>query len=381
MTKDVPVEKKKFLFAGGGTGGHLYPAIAIAEMIHEKWPQAEIHFVGTKRGLENRVVPQSGYPLHFLMVRGFRRSFSPKNLLAPFALLGSLVQSVILLLKINPDVVIGTGGYVSGPVLFTAHLLGFRTVIQEQNSYPGVTTRLLARIVDRVHISYKESEKYFKNKAKLRLSGNPVRVNLLKKDKAEARSVFRLQPEKLTLLIFGGSQGAMAINNAVADAVDQIMHETDAQIIWSTGTLGLKMAQEKARQFPGRMWVGDYIDDMASAYAASDLVVSRAGAISLAEITNAGLPSILIPYPFAAANHQQTNAESLQAAGAATMILQRDLTAEKLAQTILTLLHDDEKRKKMAHSARQAAYPDATREIVASIFELLNVENKKEMAS
>lgn len=363
---------KVFLFAGGGTGGHLYPALAIADKIKETRPSAEIHFVGTARGIEARVIPETGYPIHYISVRGVRRALTLRNLWVPFSLLKSLIQSAAIVSKIKPDVVIGTGGYVSGPILFVAHFLGYRTLVQEQNSYPGVTTRLLARIADRVHISFEESEKYFKHKEKLRLTGNPVRDFLPLQDKKEARRKFQLDPNRPTVLIFGGSQGALSINRVVAEALDRILRDSGAQIIWSTGKTGYTMASEKATQYQGRLWVSEFISDMAAAYAASDVVVARAGAISLAEITNCGLPSILIPYPYAAGDHQMTNARALQALGAAVVIPEKELNADVLAEALLGLLADEERRKRMAEAAKKAAFPDAAERIVQSIFDLIN---------
>lgn len=364
-----------FLFAGGGTGGHLYPALAIAQLLEKTVQECEIHFVGTKKGIENRVIPGYGYPLHLISVRGVSRKLTLANGAVPFRVLWSLVQCGRILHKIKPAAVVGTGGYVSGPVLFMASLFGYPTLIQEQNSYPGVTTRLLAKKVKRVHLSFEESKKYFKKQSNLVISGNPVRDFKITLSKEKARQHFNLDTEKPTLLVFGGSQGAVAINRAVLDALEKLMHDTKVQIIWSTGTTGFQEVKEKITKYSNRIWVSDYIDDMEKAYAACDLVISRAGAMALAEITICGLPSILIPYPFAAAGHQVANARSLEKSGAAVVIVEKDLDGYLLAKEVSRLLGDSEALKKMQQAAVRAAFPNATTEIVQSVLEIAKFQN------
>ncbi|NOY59955.1 MAG: undecaprenyldiphospho-muramoylpentapeptide beta-N-acetylglucosaminyltransferase [Calditrichaeota bacterium] len=364
-----------FLFAGGGTGGHLYPALAIAQKLEKTVKECEIHFVGTKKGIENRVVPEYGYPLHLISVRGVTRKLTPANIVVPFCVLWSLLQCGRILFKIRPAAVVGTGGYVSGPVLFMASLLGYPTLVQEQNSYPGVTTRLLAKRVKKVHLSFKESLKYFKKQSNLIISGNPVRDLSIRLSKKEARQHFNLETEKPTLLVFGGSQGAVAINHAVLDSLEMLMHETDVQIIWSTGKTGFQEVKERIKKYSYRIWVSNYIDEMEVAYAASDLVISRAGAMTLAEITMCRLPSILIPYPYAAAGHQVANARSLEKSGAAVVIVEKDLEGYVLAKEISRLLDDSNTLKQMQQAAENAAFPNATTEIVQSVLEIAKFQN------
>ena len=364
-----------FLFAGGGTGGHLYPALAIAQKLEKTVKECEIHFVGTKKGIENRVVPEHGYPLHLISVRGVTRKLTPANIVVPFRVLWSLLQCGRILFKIRPAAVVGTGGYVSGPVLFMASLLGYPTLIQEQNSYPGVTTRLLAKRVKKVHLSFKESLKYFKKQSNLIISGNPVRDLRIRLSKKQARQHFNLKAEKPTLLVFGGSQGAVAINHAMLDSLEMLMHETDVQIIWSTGKTGFQKVKERIKEYSYRICVSNYIDEMEVAYAASDLVISRAGAMTLAEITMCRLPSILIPYPYAAAGHQVANARSLEKSGAAVVIVEKDLEGYVLAKEISRLLDDSNTLKKMQQAAANAAFPNATTEIVQSVLEIVKFQN------
>lgn len=368
--------REKYIIAGGGTGGHLYPAIAIAARIRQLHPDCEIHFVGTSRGIESSVVPQLDYPLHLISVRGVVRSFTLKNALVPFLLIRSLLQCAILLLKIRPAAVIGTGGYVSGPVLFVAGLLRFPTIIQEQNSCPGATTRLLSVFASRVHISFEESKKYFKKRKKVIVSGNPVRQFDMTMDKNKAREKLGLSPDKPTLLVTGGSQGAHAVNEALLGCLEQLMAETSLQLIWSTGKIDADKVGKITERYGARVLAAPFINNMEEAYAAADFVLARAGALSIAEITLCALPSVLIPYPFAAANHQQTNAEALQKSGAAEVILQKNLTPQLLLAVLKELLSNPEKMAAMKKAAANAAFPNATDDLVESIFNIAKIENR-----
>jgi UDP-N-acetylglucosamine--N-acetylmuramyl-(pentapeptide) pyrophosphoryl-undecaprenol N-acetylglucosamine transferase len=363
-------KSKTYILAGGGTGGHLYPAIAIAQRIQELRPDANIRFVGTARGLENRVIPELGYPLSLIAVRGLARSLTFKNILVPFVLVYSLLQCFFIMLKYRPAAVIGTGGYVSGPVLFTASMLGFPTLIQEQNGYPGATTRMLANVVKRVHISFDESRRYFKNEKKLKLTGNPVRSFSFAKSREQACQEFGLKSDKLTLLIFGGSQGAQAMNSAMLESLDDLMDDSNVQIIWSTGKFDIHNVRKNTDKYADRVWVSDYISDMETAYIAADFVLGRAGALTIAELTLAGLPSILVPLPTAAANHQESNARALAASGACVMILQKELTAERLTKELVSFVNEKKKRTDMAAAAKACAFPTATFDIVESVFEI-----------
>ena len=354
----------------------MYPALALAQELKRRRPYATVHFVGTRRGLEKRVVPDLGYPLHLIAVRGVARRTFLKNILVPLVLFWSLVQSFVLMVRFRPAAVIGTGGYVSGPVLFMASLLRFPTLIQEQNSYPGATTRLLAPRAQRVHLSFEESQVYFQKKDNIRITGNPVRPFDTDGNKQEARRAFRLDPDRLTVLIFGGSQGARALNTVLLDCLDDLIKLSDVQFIWSAGLFDADVVQRKAAKWQERVWTGSFIKDMATAYSAADLVVSRAGALTLAEVTLCGLPSILIPLPSAAANHQVTNAQALQESGAARVILQQELTPDVLRDAVLHLLADEAERLRMAAAAREAAFPQATQNIVDSILEIARISEE-----
>jgi UDP-N-acetylglucosamine--N-acetylmuramyl-(pentapeptide) pyrophosphoryl-undecaprenol N-acetylglucosamine transferase len=365
----ILIHSNTYIFAGGGTGGHLYPAVALAQRLAELRPNCSIHFVGTARGIESRIVPELGFPLSLIAVRGVARTMTLKNLLVPFTLLWSLVQCCALLLKCHPNAVIGTGGYVSGPVLFVASFLRIPTLIQEQNSIPGATTRLLARLVGRIHISFAESRRYFKKQSNLYLSGNPVRQFDRSKSRNEACAQFGLKGNYPVCLVFGGSQGARAINAALLNCLDELMSGTSLQVIWSTGQHDLHRVKEFSAVYNSRVYVAPFISDMTAAYAAADFCLTRAGALTLAELTLLGLPSILVPYPQAAGNHQETNARTLERQHACIIIRQKELP-DRLLGELLSLTLDDQKRNAIAKAALASSFPNATNDIVQSILEI-----------
>ncbi|MDZ7721911.1 MAG: undecaprenyldiphospho-muramoylpentapeptide beta-N-acetylglucosaminyltransferase [candidate division KSB1 bacterium] len=359
-------ESRTYILAGGGTGGHLYPALAIAEMIKRNQPDCDIHFIGTARGVETRVVPKQGYPLHLIAVRGVARNRFWMNVSVPFRLLCSLVQSRNLLKQLNPVIVIGTGGYVSGPILYMAQAMNIPTLIQEQNSYPGITTRLLAKRADRVHLSFESSLNWLKRHDNCRITGNPVR-RPAELSKQQARRAFGLHSDKLTVLIFGGSQGAHAVNQAVLEIIDPLIAD-EIQLIWGTGEADESMIRSSVSDKP--VWLNAFIDDMPAAYRAADLAVTRAGAMTLAELAVNQIPSLLIPYPYAAADHQLNNAKALVEKGAAVVIEQKDLHSGLLLKNIKALLQDDQKRAAMAQRAGEMAFPDAAKDLYGSIQEV-----------
>ena len=364
-----PCSPFKVILAGGKTGGHVFPAIAMAVEFKKRFPESKVIFVGTKDGLESEIVPKYGFKLIFIQVRGLKRKLSLSNLVLPYYVLKSLYQSLRILNKERPDLVVGTGGYVSFPVVVSARLKNIPTLIQEQNSYPGVTTRLLAFLVDRVCLSYLGSIKYFLTKGKLTVIGNPVRRDIVSANRYEALRKFNLDPSRMTIFIFGGSQGAHAINQAVLDSLD-ILSE-NWQLLWQTGENDFGFVSGKVKGKRIKCVVFPFFEDMRFAYAASDLVISRAGALTLAEITACGKPSLLIPYPFATADHQRYNAEILQKKGAAPLILQRDLTGESLTQKLFSLLSDEERLKKMAEQSKKMGRPDAASLLVNEMENLL----------
>jgi len=356
------------VFAGGGTGGHLYPAIAIANEIKSRMPDADITFVGTKGKIESRIVPSLGFPLKEIWISGFQRRLSLGTILFPLKVLVSLTQSILLIRKKAPDAVVGTGGYVCGPVVAAAQILRRRTLIQEQNSYPGATTRLLAPRADQVHVTFERSRRFLKRQDNVYVSGNPVRGVIGSVLREDASHFFNLDSSKRTVLIFGGSSGASSINTAAKGLVKTLV-EQSVQVIWQTGDKDFaSLAALMKTQMRG-LCLYSYISEMEYAYAASDLVICRAGATSLAEIARVGIASVLVPYPFAAADHQTENAKAMAEAGASVIIADSQLTSS-LIETVQGLISDLPTLNRMAQSAKRLGKPEAARTIADAVIRL-----------
>jgi UDP-N-acetylglucosamine--N-acetylmuramyl-(pentapeptide) pyrophosphoryl-undecaprenol N-acetylglucosamine transferase len=372
MTEDGG-RKIRGIIAGGGTGGHLFPGIAIAGELEARYSDTTLLFVVGRRRMESEILRRYGFQVAFINVEGMKGRGWKKGLAVLSMLPGSLVQSMRIIKDFKPSFVMGVGGYSSGPFCLAASLLGIPTAIHEQNSYPGLTNRLLARVVDGIFISFEESASYFKQK-KCMLTGNPVRHELFSPSKDS------LPPkDNFTVLVVGGSQGALAINEAFVKTVGVLkksgnkitfIHQTGEhdhkRVVEDYGALGLGAGELEAGVMP-------FIKDMASAYHRADMVVSRAGATTLFELAALGKPSILIPYPHATNGHQETNARSLARRGGAEVVLQKDLTAEKLARTLLTYMNHPQLLKKMGEAARSFSRPDAARDIVDQLIKLLPI--------
>ncbi len=355
----------RFLFAGGGTGGHLFPAVAVAEKIREKIPDAEILFVGSKSKIEGRVVPKLGFRFKPIWVKGFARRFSLENFLFPVKLVVSIMQSIFINMSFKPKVAIGSGGYTSGPAIYGASLLGAKVILLEQNSFPGVTTRILEKYAEEIHISFKDSEKYFKNKSKLKFTGNPVRESLLNINKGDALRSFGLKRSKKTLLVLGGSLGAASINEAVANSIN-FFEVKDIQVIWQTG----KNYYSKFKHLNSeKIKVRDFIEEMNLAYSASNLILARAGATTIAELLTLAIPAALVPSPNVAANHQYYNAKSLSDQKAAILI-EDHLLNDKLQEVLSTVLFDDKKLNELSMNAKRISRPDAAEIIAQSAIRL-----------
>jgi len=365
-------DKLKVIIAGGGTGGHLYPAISLVKEIENRYPAAEILFFGTAHGIEHKILPEMGYRLRLIWLQGFQRQLSLQNLLIPFQVFTSFAQCMISIIKFKPDVVIGTGGYVSAPVLFSAALLGYPTLIQEQNSFPGVTTRLLAKVVDQVHLSFEDSLKFFKQKDNVFISGNPIRSSLKQMRRSDALLQLDLDGSRKNLLIFGGSQGAHSINMAMIKVLDHVLNNKDWQIIWGSGERDDTIVQQACQRFGKRILHKPYFSDMAAVYAVSDLVVSRGGASTLAELQVCGLPSILVPYPFATAGHQEANVRALVHKNAARMVLNHELESDTFLQTLLTLMGNEKLRNELGANLKTLARPNAAADIIDNMVKLIN---------
>ncbi len=349
----------RFLFAGGGTGGHLFPAVAVAEKIKSLIPEAEILFVGTKSKIEGRVVPQLGYKFKSIWIKGFSRKINFENILFPLKVLVSIIQSIFINMKFKPNVAIGSGGYVSGPAIFGSSVFGAKIILIEQNSYPGVTTRLLEKYADEIHISFEDSKKYFRNSEKLLLTGNPVRSSINLINKIEALGKFNLSQEFKTLLVLGGSLGAHSINEAVAKMIKKF-EEKKIQVIWQTGSNYIEKYKNLNSNFTK---VFPFIDDMNSAYSACNILLARAGATTIAEVLNLGIPSILVPSPNVAENHQYINAKSLSERNATILIEDKNLNNE-LSEKIFSIIFDSKKLDELKKNAIALAKPDAA-EVIA----------------
>jgi len=357
----------KVLIAGGGTGGHVFPGIAVAEELRRLRPGSDVVFVGGRRGLEAVAVPEAGFRVRFILSRGFPRRTWWKWPWAALVNAIGFVQAFLVLLTERPDVVLGTGGFASVSISLGAWLLGKPLLLQEQNSIPGLANRLLSRIADEVHLSFVEARSYFSRKDHLKVTGNPVRSYILSGDRASAMQEFGLAPGKPTVFVFGGSRGAKRINQAAIEAMRLLKGRVDVQFILQTGRedYAWATAEVQREQLPAR--VLPFLRRIHMAYAAADLVVCRSGAMTLAEIEVCGTPAILVPYPFAAHDHQVVNAMNLVDRGAAAMILDRDLTGERLAQEIAHWLADRQGLSRMSSNARTFARPDAAERLVKSL--------------
>jgi len=357
----------KVMISGGGTGGHVYPGIAVAEELKRRNPEVEIVFVGNRRGLEAVVVPEAGFRVRYILTRGLPRRAWWR---VPGALLANgigLFQALGIVATERPDVVLGTGGYVSGPVALAAWVLRRPLVIQEQNSIPGLANRWLARLADEVHLSFVEARSYFARKDHLKVSGNPVRSYILSGDRDEALREFGLTPGRPTVFVFGGSRGAHRINEAALDAMRRLKGRVDVQMILQTGREDYEWAKGVVEKEQLAIKVMPFLQRIHQAYAAADLVVCRSGAMTLAEIAVNGTPAILVPYPHAAHDHQVVNASNLVDRGAAAMIPDRELNGERLAKEIAHWLSDRQGLSKLSANARLFARPDAATRIAKSL--------------
>lgn len=357
----------KFILSGGGTGGHIYPAIAIADELKKRHPDAKFLFVGAKGRMEMEKVPQAGYAIEGLWISGLQRSLSLSNMNFPFKVIKSLFQARKIINRFKPDVVIGTGGFASGPLLYAAASKKIPTLIQEQNSFPGITNKILSKKVNIICVSYENMERYFP-KSKLLLTGNPIRADLTgKMEKNEAAMEhFGLDSNKITLLVLGGSLGAKNINVLIENHLN-FFKRKEIQLIWQTG----KLYYNTYKRYDGHLvCVVPFINRMDLAYQAADFIVSRSGALSVSELSLVGKAVIFIPSPNVAEDHQTKNAKAIAEQGAAVLLTEKD--AEKDFQSILTqLIESDKERNKLADAMGKLAKPDATQRIADEIEKLI----------
>jgi UDP-N-acetylglucosamine--N-acetylmuramyl-(pentapeptide) pyrophosphoryl-undecaprenol N-acetylglucosamine transferase len=358
----------KFILSGGGTGGHIYPAIAIANELKLRHPNAEFLFVGASDRMEMEKVPQAGYKIEGLWILGIQRKLTLKNLMFPFKLLASLLRSRKIITSFKPDAVIGTGGFASGPLLKVATSKKIPSLIQEQNSFPGITNKLLGKNVNTICVAYEGLDKYFP-KEKIKLTGNPIRKDLLevKSKHIEGKDAFSLIHSKHTLLVLGGSLGARRINELIEANLD-FFEELNVQVIWQCG----KLYYNTYKQYNDlkHVQVHAFLNKMDLAYAAADVIISRAGAISVSELCIVGKPTIFIPSPNVAEDHQTKNAKAVADKNAAILIKENELEAEFQNQ-FSSLISNENQRKELSKNIESLALVNATKDIVDEVEKLL----------
>jgi len=360
------VKPIRLIVSGGGTGGHIYPALAIATELKNKISGSEVLFVGALGKMEMEKVPKAGYQIKGVWISGFQRSLSLQNILFPLKLIVSLFQAFFIIKQFKPTIVVGTGGFASGPVLQVAQWLGLPTLIQEQNSYPGITNRLLSKKVDSICVAFEGMDRFFPLH-KIKMTGNPIRsMDLNVNSSKDAKQFFGLDKNKKTLAIIGGSLGAKKINELIASKIEFIKH-LDLQILWQCGELYYEEFKNKAQE---SVVIQPFVYDMNQFYNAADFIISRAGAGSLSELCSVGKPLILIPSPNVTANHQFHNADALARKGAAMVIKENELPAQ--FETVFTsLVTDNEAQEKMSLALKSLAKTDASKAIVNEMIALL----------
>ncbi len=353
----------KVIMTGGGTGGHIYPAVAIADKIKRKHPQAEILFVGTEKGMEKELVPKNGYPIRFITVSGIHRKQIWKNVKTAMDLLKGDREARAIIKEFQPDLVIGTGGYVCGPVVRAAHKMGIPTYIHEQNAFPGVTNKVLEKHVDKVFVSFAEAKQYFRHPEKLVVTGNPIRKSFLVGGAFNYREKLGVRDRDFVILCFGGSRGAGKINSTMKDVVAAVNGMEDVKLFFITGRIYFerikKELAESGVDLSGNVTLMPYADNMHEYLFASDLVISRSGALTVSEITACGKACILIPSPNVTGNHQYFNAKVVADKGGAILIEEKDLTGEKLIGSIMRLKNNKEILNRMAKASAAAGKLDA----------------------
>jgi len=373
LNHNMPQNKNiRVILSGGGTGGHIFPAVAIANAVKATAPEAAILFVGAKGRMEMEKVPAAGYPIEGLWISGLQRRLTVDNLMFPFKVISSLYHAWKIIRNFKPDVVVGTGGYASGPTLRMAALLGIPTLIQEQNSFPGITNKLLATKADRICVAYEGMEKFFPA-AKIRFTGNPVRndIEFNVPDREKALQFFSLQPANVTLLVVGGSLGARTINQSIHAGLKRLA-DAGIQLIWQTGKKYESQAALAVHDFEGKgIRTMPFIKEMDKAYAAADIVISRAGAIAISELCISGKPSVLVPSPNVAEDHQTKNAIALSSRNAAILVMDREAHTT-LIDTVINLAKNKSEQLDLSKNISSMAMRNSASLIAEQIFELAN---------
>lgn len=367
------------LFAGGGTAGHVNPALSVADYIKKNYKDVKISYIGTAKGIESRLVPAAGFDFYTINASGFQRSVSfnslKRNIVAVYDAVSGSVKARKLLKELKPDVVVGTGGYVSGPVLSQAAKLGIKTAIHEQNAYPGVTTKMLIPLVDKVMLAMPDAKKRLKTEKEYIITGNPIREKVMFADREEARKKLGIGNKKL-VLSFGGSLGARAINNAALTLCENAIIHKDFYFYHATGKINYRdflprFEQKGYNENIKNVKIFEYINNMDELMAAADLIICRAGAITLGELQACGKPAVLIPSPYVAENHQYFNALTLKNDGAAELIEEKELNGEVLLKKVLELIADDGKLANMSKCAKKGAIIDSNKRIAEVVIGLI----------
>ncbi|MGJ7910590.1 undecaprenyldiphospho-muramoylpentapeptide beta-N-acetylglucosaminyltransferase [Neobacillus sp. LXY-1] len=366
----------KIVVSGGGTGGHIYPALALIREIQKEHKDAEFLYIGTLTGLESKIVPREGIDFQSIHITGFKRKLSFDNIKTVYRFLKGVRDSKKILNQFNPDIVIGTGGYVCGPVVYAASKLRIPTIVHEQNSVPGLTNKFLSRYVDKVAICFEEAKEFFPP-SKVVFTGNPRASEVIGKDGIKGRLSVGLSTTKPAVLIFGGSRGARPINEAVVKGLPDFS-EKPYQVLYVTGDVHFEAVSKEVELVgnPQNVVIKPFIHNMPEVLAGIDLVVSRAGATSIAEITSLGIPSILIPSPYVTNNHQEKNARSLSDHGAASVLLEKELTGHSLVQHIDQILLDSKILHDMKQKSKKMGVPDSASRLFKVMTELVNTKRK-----
>jgi UDP-N-acetylglucosamine--N-acetylmuramyl-(pentapeptide) pyrophosphoryl-undecaprenol N-acetylglucosamine transferase len=359
----------RIIFAAGGTGGHIYPAIAVADELKKLNDRIEIKFIGAKGRIEEKIVPKNGYKLETIEVTGFKRSLSLKNISTAYKIIKALKDAKKILLNFKPEIVFGTGGFVSGPVLKSAVKLGIPSVIEEGNYYPGVTVKLLSSSVNKVILNFDGTRKYLKRQDNVEVMSYPVRENMTRVSKADALKNYGLNPDNKTLFVFGGSQGANSINSSLLKCWKNLVN-AEIQLIWQTGESDYDKVSSSVASNKN-VKVFKYIDNIDIAYSACDLVLCRAGVSTIMELASFMIPAVFVPYPLASENHQEKNARALVEKNAAGIILDNELN-EKLEYTVLNLINNDKKLAEMSANIKQFADPKAATKIAQMLMQMVN---------
>ncbi len=377
--------KHKFLLSGGGTGGHIFPAIAIADELKSRFPDAEFLFIGASDKMEMQKVPNAGYNIKGLWISGIQRDNILSNAFFPFKLLSSVKDSYKIIKEFQPTAAIGTGGFASGPALWVANKLNIPYFLQEQNSFPGITNKFLAKKAKKIFVAYDGMEKFFP-KNKIILSGNPIRETIIKSNsikQEQAKEYFDLDKNKLTILSIGGSLGSKTLNNAWLKHLEEILQK-NVQLIWQTGSLEYEKiinefmslnGERKLANLLPNISIKEFIYDMQQAYVAADIIVSRAGAIAISELCVAGKPTVLVPFPFAAEDHQTKNAQNLVNHQAAIMCKDQEFI-ENANEIMNSLIDSESQRKSLTENIQKLAKPNATKIIVDEIIKELSLKNE-----